>query len=131
VQSTFAGTNKLTNMKKFLNTIAFISFIGIALAGNLPEVSSDPSSDSFKAVTLSGSVVDFNSGEALTGVEVKIEGTNLVTYTDFDGNFEFDKVAPGNYNLIASFISYSNSLVENFKAEEVENSIEIKLQNSK
>lgn len=118
-------------MKKLLYTIAFISFIGVASAGNQPSVSSDPSNASSKAVTLLGTVVDFSSGEALTGVEIKIEGTDIVTYTDFDGNFEFDKILPGNYNLIASFISYSNSLVENFKAEEGENSIEIKLQNSK
>ncbi|MFU8844426.1 MAG: carboxypeptidase-like regulatory domain-containing protein [Bacteroidales bacterium] len=118
-------------MKKTLYTIAFIAFIGMALAGNHPMISSDPSNSSYKAIALSGSVVDFNSGEVLTGVEVKIEGTDIITYTDFDGNFEFNNMMPGNYNLIASFISYNNSLIENFKAEEGENTVEIKLQHSK
>jgi hypothetical protein len=116
-------------MKRFFYTIAMISFIGTAYAGNSPAFSSDPANASYKTVTLTGSVVDFNSGEPLTGVEVKIEGTDIVSYTDFDGNFEISDVVPGSYNLIASYISYVNSLVENLIAGEGENPVQIKLQN--
>ncbi len=58
-------------------------------------------------INLMGQVIDFNSGEALTGVEVTIEGMNKKAYTDFDGNFRFDNLNPGEYNIIASFISYN------------------------
>ncbi len=53
-----------------------------------------------KWLSLSGTVFDFQSGEALTGVEVSIEGTDIKVYTDFDGNFEIDNVKPGNLTLL-------------------------------
>lgn len=117
-------------MKKTIISIALSLIIGWTIAGNdlIPAGSSEGAP--VEMITLKGKVVDFNSGEALTGVEVSIEGSTLKTYTDFDGNFEIKDVKPGNYNLVASYISYNNSLVENFKAAGTENSVEIKLQAS-
>jgi hypothetical protein len=51
-------------------------------------------------------------------------------YTDFDGNFEIENIKPGNYNIIASYISYDKSLVENFDANCKDNKVDIKLQES-
>jgi hypothetical protein len=36
-------------------------------------------------LTIQGQVIDKVSGEALAGVSVRVDGTNLVAYTDFDG----------------------------------------------
>lgn len=55
---------------------------------------------------ISGVIVDQNTGEALTGVEVKLNGTDTKTYTDFDGKFVFNEVKPGNYSVEAKIISY-------------------------
>ncbi len=116
-------------MKNTILIIAFSVLMGWAIAGNDISSGSNPVTPVQK-VTLSGKVIDFNSGEALTGVEVSIEGTGIVTYTDFDGNFEIKDVVPGTYNLIASFISYKNSLVENFDAAQNKSFVDIKLQTS-
>lgn len=81
-------------------------------------------------MVLSGSVADDNSGESLVGVEVKIEGTDLKTYTDFDGNFSFKNVKPGEYKLTTRYISYQqNSKVLNILTKK--NDVNIKLQSSK
>ncbi len=55
---------------------------------------------------ISGVIVDQNTGEALTGVEVKLNGTDTKTYTDFDGKFVFNQIKPGNYSVEAKIISY-------------------------
>ncbi|MGQ1787363.1 MULTISPECIES: carboxypeptidase-like regulatory domain-containing protein [unclassified Saccharicrinis] len=61
-----------------------------------------------------GSVIDEVTGETLVGVEVALEGTDLKTYTDFDGNFTFDNVKVGTYKMVAKLVSYSE-----IKGEEV------------
>lgn len=118
-------------MKKTILTIALSIIIGWAIAGNDLIPVETPAGAPALTITLKGKVVDFNSGESLTGVEVAIEGSTIKAYTDFDGNFEIKDVKPGNYNLVASYISYNNSLVENFKAADTDNNVEIKLQTSK
>lgn len=81
-----------------------------------------------QTINLSGKVIDLASGESLTGVEVVIEGLDQKAYTDFDGNFCFKNLTPGEYNIIASFISYNKSYIEKFDAEKGSESINIKLQ---
>ena len=80
-------------------------------------------------VILTGSIADEISGESLVGVEVKIEGTDMKTYTDFDGNFAFTNVKPGEYKLIANYISYQ-AKTEILNASANENELKIKLQSS-
>jgi len=67
--------------------------------------------------SLSGIVLDKSTGEALTGVEIKLEGTNKSTYTDFHGKFIFENIKPGNYQISASFISYNDAHIGNIKVE--------------
>ncbi len=117
-------------MKKAIVILTLSVFFGWAIAGNDLTPAKGSANNPSQTVTLKGKVVDINSGESLTGVEVTLEGTTLKAYTDFDGNFEIKDVKPGNYNVIASYISYKNSLVENFKANAKDNKVEIKLQAS-
>jgi hypothetical protein len=72
--------------------------------------------DSAKAETtpialqsVSGKVVDLTTGEALAGVTVLIEGTQMVAFTDFDGMFIFYNVNLVDAKISASFISYEKS----------------------
>ena len=78
---------------------------------------------------LNGTVADEISRESLVGVEVKLEGTDLVTYTDFDGNFSFNKVKPGEYKLVTNYISYKKKS-ELLKVSAKENEVKIKLHSS-
>jgi len=105
-----------------------IALVGMAYAGNNINKGNKSAVKQESSITLKGKIVDFSTGEALTGVEVEIEGTNLSTYSDLDGNFSFENLKPGEYSIIASFISYKKSLVENFKAKS-NRVVEISMQN--
>ncbi|MGM0532773.1 MAG: carboxypeptidase-like regulatory domain-containing protein [Bacteroidota bacterium] len=63
--------------------------------------------------SLKGQVVDESTGEALTGVKLKINGENVSTYTDFDGHFSLQGLKPGEYTIETSFISYKNEIYKN------------------
>ncbi len=85
-----------------------------------------------QTVSLSGHVTDLNTGESLAGVVIKMEGTDIKTYTDFDGNFIIKNLKPGTYNVVASFISYKKSLIENIDIKAINTKdVEIHLQSSK
>lgn len=86
-------------------------------------------SDNAATVVLSGTVIDENSGESLVGVEVQIEGTDLKTYTDFDGKFSFENIKPGDCKLTANYISYEKES-KKLELESIQNEIKIKLQSS-
>lgn len=105
-----------------------VALLGMTYAGNNVTKENKSAAKPESSITLKGKIVDFSTGEALTGVEVEIEGTSLSTYSDLDGNFSFENLKPGEYSIIASFISYKKSLVENFKAKS-NRVVEIKMQN--
>lgn len=120
-------TVKNSEMKKLILSIALVAIFGFSFAGNENTKESKNEAPVARTVSISGSVADINTGEVLTGVELSIEGTDLKTYSDLDGNFSFNNLTPGEYNIIASFISYKKSLVEDFKADGKSN-VNIKLQ---
>ena len=67
--------------------------------------------------SFTGKVVDQVTGEMLTGVKVEIKGTDKEVYTDFEGNFSFSSLKPGNYEIVASYISYKDQVYNNVKLE--------------
>ena len=118
-------------MKKILSGV-FAVLLSIAVMAKENETKSQAPMTGENAVTvaLTGSIADANSGEFLAGVEVKIEGTDLKTYTDFDGNFSFSGVKMGEYKVVASYISYKPATqVLSLNAKETE--LKIKLENPK
>lgn len=81
---------------------------------------------------ITGQVNDFVTGESLAGVVVTVDGTDQTTYTDLDGNFKFNGMLPGKYNLVFSYISYNKNLIENLDVTESETeTVEVKLQEAK
>ncbi|MCD4697768.1 MAG: carboxypeptidase-like regulatory domain-containing protein [Bacteroidales bacterium] len=115
-------------MKRFVLSIMFVALLGFVYADNDGTGSGEAPATPVQTISLSGKVIDFETGEALTGVEVILEGIAIKAYTDFDGNFKIEGVKPGNYNIIASYISYDKSLIENFKADIENTEVDIKLQ---
>jgi hypothetical protein len=79
--------------------------------------------------TLSGKVVDKITGEALAGVEIKLMGTEIKTYTDFEGNFELKNLSTGAHALKVDYISYQNVVENVFVKDENSTSITLKLKN--
>jgi hypothetical protein len=55
--------------------------------------------------TQQGSVVD-ETGEPVIGATVKVEGTNVATVTDLDGNYKLD--VPKNGKVVISYIGYKD-----------------------
>jgi len=116
-------------MKKLLLSITLVLLTGIMFADNEGDSNTSPANQPAQTTTVEGTVIDMATGEVLTGVEVSIEGTDIKAYSDFDGNFSITDLKPGQYNIVASFISYKKSLVENFvTATESKNTVNIKLQ---
>ncbi|MDG1713895.1 TonB-dependent receptor [Lacinutrix sp.] len=62
----------------------------------------------FAQSTISGKVAD-QSGSGLPGVNVVISGTNQGASTDFDGNYSISNVENGTYNVIASYVGFTES----------------------
>jgi len=114
-------------MKKIVFGI-FVFLMAITVIAKENNTKSDTSSDNEAISVLTGTVTDSESGELLVGVEIKIDGTDLKTYTDLDGNFTF-KVKPGNYKLVSSYISYREK-EEILTINSKENDVKIKLQTS-
>lgn len=116
-------------MKKVLIAALFILSVVIVNANETDTKSKTSDAKAEATMMISGSIADELSGESLVGVEVKIEGTDLKAYTDFDGNFSFEGVKPGEYKLVTNYISYekkSKVLDVNAKTDDVK----IKLQSS-
>lgn len=74
---------------------------------------------SAQKATISGKVIDKETGEGLIGVTVSISNAAGIAggaNTDFDGNY-VAQVEPGVYTVTIKYISYNNFVVENFEAK--------------
>ena len=99
-------------------TIVLISFISISFAKNKNDKKElVKTSETINQTTISGTILDQTTGEALVGVKVELEGADKVVYTDFDGNFSFKAVKRGTYSLITNYISYKNSVHSNINTD--------------
>lgn len=61
----------------------------------------------FSQGTITGTVLDGDSGDPLPGASIVVEGTTNGTSTDFDGNFTIE-AAESAGNLVISYIGYIN-----------------------
>ncbi|MFC1568726.1 SusC/RagA family TonB-linked outer membrane protein [bacterium] len=62
--------------------------------------------------SVSGVIFDAETGQALVGTNVMLEGTLLGASTDENGAFEISNVPAGEYTLVASFMGYKSSNLE-------------------
>jgi TonB-linked SusC/RagA family outer membrane protein len=60
------------------------------------------------AQSLTGTVRDKSTGEALPGASIYVQGTLEGTVSDIDGKFKLD-VTPGTITVVASFVGYKNA----------------------
>ncbi len=64
---------------------------------------------------IKGVVTDAKTNERLVGATILLEGTNIGSITDFDGNYLIENIAPGTYTIRCSFISYQTKLLKDIK----------------
>ncbi len=62
----------------------------------------------FAQGTVSGTVTDANTGEALAGANVVVEGTTMGAAADANGSFTINNMSAGNYTVTASMIGYAS-----------------------
>jgi hypothetical protein len=60
-------------------------------------------------VFVNGTVTDKSNHETLAGVEVRVKGTSIVTYTDFDGHFFLPDLPAGSYELEFRYLTYAST----------------------
>lgn len=90
-------------MKKIL-LIAAIMLSGVILYAKDGETPTNESKS--RMCIVKGQITDKLNGELLTGVSVRIVESDIVSYTDFDGEFVFGDLTPGNYTIETSMVSY-------------------------
>lgn len=56
--------------------------------------------------TLEGRVTDARTGEPLMGATVALKDTQLGAFTNADGFYSIQRIPPGNYTVVATFIGY-------------------------
>lgn len=82
-------------MKQMLSASLFLLLSGMAAA---------------QSGSISGSVRDKDTKEALIGVNITLKGTYYGAASDYDGNFKIDNITPGEYNVQASYVGYKKIL---------------------
>jgi len=93
-------------MKAVLLSIVMTAMVAVNTFAVSDVKTEKPGEPAVANTSISGVILDEETGEALTGVEVKLNGSEEKTYTDFDGKFVFDGVTPGDYSVKANIISY-------------------------
>jgi len=105
-------------MKAQVLFIALVLFVGL---NSFKSEKKTPDAATAQATMLNNSitglVIDNSTGEALAGVEINIEGTQLKTYTDFDGKFSFESLQPGDYKVCTKYISYKKKESRSIKVD--------------
>ena len=81
-------TNFDLGRKLFLTLLAILATMA-AVAGNL-----------------SGTVLDKQYGDPMTGATIQIIGTTLGAVADMDGNYEIKNVPSGTYTIIVKYVGY-------------------------
>lgn len=62
--------------------------------------------------SITGVVVDSETGETLIGATVTVPGTEMGITTDLDGRFQLGNMEPGTYELVFSYIGYHSKTVQ-------------------
>lgn len=79
--------------------------------------------------TLSGTIVDEETGEPIIGANILLVGTTLGTVSDLDGKFAFGKIPIGVYDVKISIVGYTTKIVRGVRIEtEVSTRLDVILQ---
>ena len=96
-------------MKKNIILLLIINFIALVVYSQ-QELSQSKNSSGKNSVTgsLSGTVVDGQTGTALSGATIFIHDIKILTITGNDGNYRTASVPTGTYLVEVSFVGYKS-----------------------
>ncbi len=66
----------------------------------------------FGQTSITGTVTDSNTGEALPGVNIRVVGTSIGNSTDFDGKFSLNVGEDTPFNIEFTFVGYQTQIIE-------------------
>ena len=98
--------NRLSRTWLFAVLFLFATAPTLAASRPAPEVGS-----------IFGFLVDSETGDALIGANVIIQGTTTGTSTDLDGRYEIAGLDPGLYTLEIRYIGYTTNIVEEVEVQ--------------
>jgi CarboxypepD_reg-like domain len=102
-------------MKAILTSLILVlAFSATILAEGIEKNNNNPETTA-ASISIQGVISDKITQEELAGASVSIVGTDIIVKTDLDGNFKFENLKPGNYDLKVSYITYKEAKVENLK----------------
>ena len=67
--------------------------------------------------SIKGSLKDAKSNEPMLGTAVRIDGTQIGTQTNMQGEFELSRVPAGVHTVVFSFVGYENKVISNVRVE--------------
>lgn len=70
--------------------------------------------------SITGTVLDRDTGEPLFGVNILVRGTSFGAVTDFDGEYTIRNIRTGEYNLEYRYVGYERTLVTEIRVVEGE-----------
>jgi len=73
--------------------------------------------------SLSGIVVEEDSGEPLTGALIKVQGIEKEYYTDFEGRFNIEALIPGSYDIEISYVSFESATLKRIQLDRENNDL--------
>ncbi|MDF1576609.1 MAG: carboxypeptidase-like regulatory domain-containing protein [Bacteroidales bacterium] len=112
-------------MKKLLFVMALVFSI-TQMGATEPENSSAPA----KTNQIEGFVTDHVTGEALVGVCLKLKGSDKKTYTDLQGNFKIEDVAPGTYDIDIDYVSYKDLTLKSVSTASADLRLKVELESA-
>ena len=101
---------------------AAVACLGIACL-SFSLLASTAVAQSARTGSITGNVVDSETGETLIGANVVLEGTIVGATTDLDGEYTIRPVEPGTYHLVFSYIGYTSVTVTDVVVTEGEATI--------
>jgi hypothetical protein len=105
-------------MKQTLLLIALVFSLDV-LSHNIPGE---------KSHVYKGVVMESGTIEKLSGVKVSVKNTDIVTFTDRDGNFILENLPSGQFELEFSLVSFTSEVVAVESSELLEEGLSISLQ---
>lgn len=67
------------------------------------------------AGTLTGTIIDRQYSDPMTGATVQLLGTTLGSVADFDGNYQINNIPSGTYTIEVKYVGYKGIQLQNIK----------------